>query len=135
MRVNVIRNRSTGNGAGSVSGIDITNLPDVGKQKLTPRWLGQFKQFITQSEEDIIVHTIRGDVIFHIDHGLVNNAQTRYCLTCDEVLPDNRADPFGDQCREHVKGHGKSAETSERWPPGYMVVNAYECTIEDQRNA
>ncbi len=127
------QSRLTEGGKREIYGLDILNLPKQGKQKLTKRWLGIHRKFISQDEKTITIHTITGDVIFHIDHGLVNGAQTRYCLTCNEVLPDGRADPFAKGCREHVKGHGGKAETSERWPHGYMVVNSYECTVEDKR--
>lgn len=133
MRVKTL-SRLLPDGKREIHGIDIINLPNCGKQKLSRRWLNTFRKFVSQDEQRIVIHTTRGDVVFNIDHGLVNNSQTRYCLTCNEVLPDARADPFADKCNAHVKEHGKSAETSPRWPHGYMVANSYECTIEDQRN-
>ena len=122
-----------GRGAPKVYGIETTHLPKQGKQKLTPKFLSKQKKFISQFENEIVVHTVHGDIVFKIDHACVNNAPTRYCLTCNELLPDQRADPFAEQSRAHVTEHGESAVKSERWPPGYRVVNSFECTIEDRR--
>ena len=134
MKVKTLSRPNSSTGVREIYGIQVVNLPKVGKQKLVPAWVDRFKQFITQDAEKIVLHTVDGDVIFNIDHACINNAPTRYCLTCNEVLPDQRADPFAEQSRAHVAAHGDSAEKSDRWPPGYMVVNSFECTVEDRRH-
>jgi hypothetical protein len=115
----------------------ITKLPRGGKQRIQAKHLtGEFAQFVRVIEDGdaprIVFDSHDGDITFKIDH-----LPGRYCLTCNERLPD--PGPAGSeeeaklaaQCIAHVKKHGGKAETSARWPHGYQSYpNAYACTVE-----
>jgi hypothetical protein len=126
----------SGNYIGKMSdnGIRISNLPRQGVQRIHVDLLkGPLEGKHTKTDTHITVHTKDGDVSFRIDQ-----EPGRYCLTCGERLADfagngSQAEAEAAQeCRDHVKGHGSKAETSEKWPYGYQShPRSYICTIEE----
>ncbi len=121
----------------SDGGCRITSLPKSGVQRINVKTLQEHSAFATLikdgSQPRIVYVTKDGDVTFLIKH-----MPGRYCLTCDERLPDFAGGgtveeaKAAKQCRKHVDDHGGKAETSARWPHGYQSYpNSYECTIEE----
>jgi hypothetical protein len=115
----------------------ITALPKSGRQKIQARHLtGEFSKFARVIKDGdsprIVFDTHDGDITFNIDR-----LPGRYCLTCNERLPDSGAAgseeeaKLAAECIAHVKGHGGKAEKSDRWPHGYQSYpSAYDCTVE-----
>jgi hypothetical protein len=117
-------------------GIRISNLPKSGIQRLPINALERHKDHVTVTADEIVFSTVDGDVAF-----LIVREPGRFCLTCGERLPDHGGNGTlveaqrAAQCREHVKGHGKTAEKPDDWPHGYVNrPNTFECTIEDRRH-
>ena len=94
------------------------SAPNSGRHSFRKEWLEEHRQFITQTDKRITLHTVDGDINFKIDH-----LPGRYCLTTKLRLPDVSKDPKAEACRAHVKAQ-KSAVKTERWPDGYKVVQA-----------
>ncbi len=124
MKVEILARWDESKGIKMPFGLKIKNLAKSGKQRFMPHWLRQWKQFITQTTEQIILHGVDGDVVYRVDY-----APGRHCMTCGESLPDERADPLAEQCRAHVAAHDDAIAT-ERWPHGYISTNAFNCTQE-----
>lgn len=119
-------------------GCSFDSLPKSGNQRIKVKDIkGVFAAHTTVhpggDNPRIVFHTNDGDVAFLIKH-----MPGRYCLTCDERLPDAGAAgseaeaKLAAKCRKHVKSHGDSAEKSVRWPDGYMAYpTSYDCMIEE----
>lgn len=135
MKIQILASDPDINGVKTPTGIRITNLPKSGLQRLPAAAIERHKDYVSMEDGKIVFHTLDGDVDFLIVH-----EPGRFCLTCDERLPD-----FGgngtmleasraQQCRDHVKSHGTEAEKSAKWKDGYQSYpNTFECTVEDKR--
>ncbi len=136
MKVQIIASAPNADGVKHPTGIKILSLPKSGLQRIPVPALDKHAGYITLDPDKITYHTVDGDVVFNIIHG-----PGRYCLTCDEKLPDHGGNGTmleaqrAAECLAHVAGHGKKAETSDAWPKGYSHrPNTFDCTIEDKRN-
>ena len=111
-----------------------SNLPRGGLQRIHVDSLkagGALAKHHTQTPTHITVHSKEGDVIFKI-----LEQPGRYCLTCGDKLSPfagngTEAEAAAAQkCLAHVKSHGKTAETSEKYPHGYNNHSfSYHCEI------
>ena len=126
MRIEVQSGGVEGQTARAIYGLRISHVTEGGRQRVLKSTLAEFKQFVTRTKEQIVFHTLDGDVVFNIVW-----PPGRFCLSCKEELPSPQADPFADKCRKHVKTHGSDAEKTERWPHGYRAsYDSYDCILE-----
>lgn len=117
MKVHIKTRLNPQTGQRQAVGLKILNLPESGTQKVLKTWLDKWKQFISVTDNQVIMHTVDGDVFFDIQY-----PPGRHCLTCGEQLPTPMEDPYAEKCRAHVKTHGKDAVVSNRWPHGYIAL-------------
>lgn len=126
MKVQILSRLDPNKGVKIATGMKLLEQPRKGQHDFRKDWLQQHRQFITQTDAAITLHTVDGDVKFNIDY-----SPGRWCLTTGAKLPDAGADPHAEQCRAHVEKLDNPVKT-DRWPNGYLVCppNVFMTTME-----
>ena len=111
------------------AGLRVENLPNRGRQRIPSSIISQFSRYITKGPEQIVFHTVDGDLAFRIIH-----PPGRHCLTCGERLAPAGKTPQEEAqnaaaARAHVLTHDNPVVT-DRWPHGYChFANSYDCEV------
>lgn len=113
-------------------GIRFASIPSGGVQNISVNTLNDLANHVSVSDEEISFNTEDGTVTFDVVY-----PPGRYCLTCNERLPDagSTAEHEAENakaCREHCESHGKKMVTDRKWPHGYRhQPKAYTCKAKD----
>ncbi len=115
--------------------IRVVSLPKGEKQRIHMKTLEEYADNFTIEDEKFTLHTVDGDVVFHVIH-----KPGRYCITTGKRLPDFAGNGTkleaqrAEICRKHVESLGDKAVKHPRWPHGYVNrPNTWTCRVEDLR--
>lgn len=134
-----LRDYFTRNGVGEsiLTGVRLEALAEGRRQHFNDRLVEKYKSrsMLSVVGDDLIMHTVDGDMVFHIDH-----PPTRVCLHCGEYLPNEDREeggeliPQGDSrlgagARKHVAEKHEGEESPDpQFLSGYKYKKYYGCT-------
>ncbi len=137
-----LRDYFTANDLGEqvLSGVRIEKLAKTRRHHFSYATVAKYegRGLLTKTDTTITLHTVDGDMAFNIDH-----PPGRYCLHCQESLPDEHLEdggafiPQGDPrlgagARAHVEAKHKGKKSpNPAFPHGYKMKNYWGVTPDD----
>jgi len=137
MQIRNIHSTNSETGEVTWTGVQLISLQPGRRHHFSPEWVEKHvdRGLATLSKKDITLHTVDGDMVFHIDHG-----PGRVCLHCGEKLlseEDKSSYPaghpkLGEAARAHVaKQHEGVASPNPSFPAGYKFKHYYGTTPDE----